>query len=344
MFRKILKSLALQSPVIGQIVKERDRLRGEIAKVSGDLDRVSEALANVSEKLHRLNIEYTDENSTKNSGYCPSGMIAGKSFRDHIRSIAIGRRRILEIGPSYNPILPKRDGFPVETLDHAERTKIVEKYKAFGVDATHMEEVDHVTTDIGSLRNSAAPFDMIVASHVIEHSPSLIDFLNDCDSLLTSDGVLALLVPDKRNTFDIFRPLTSPGAAIDAQHEQRRLHIGALFDHHAYFALNSGQMAWAASGERSFSCPHTPSLSRSKLEEPLSGLYADAHAWVFVPSSFRFIVSQLRAAGFIRSGIVESHPTIGYEFFAMLSRQAPVDDTPTPEALASIQRELEAGC
>ena len=35
----------------------------------------------------------------------------------------------LEIGPSYAPLVPKRDGHRVETLDHLDKAALVEKYK-----------------------------------------------------------------------------------------------------------------------------------------------------------------------------------------------------------------------
>ena len=48
-------------------------------------------------------------------------------------------------------------------------------------------------------------FDLVLASHVLEHTTSLIDFLNECTPLLADNGVLALVVPDHRYCFDRFR-------------------------------------------------------------------------------------------------------------------------------------------
>ena len=41
-------------------------------------------------------------------------------------------------------------------------------------------------------------FDLLDALHVIEHTVSMIDFLNDCTKLLVLHGTLALVVPDDR--------------------------------------------------------------------------------------------------------------------------------------------------
>lgn len=51
-------------------------------------------------------------------------------FRSEIRKIANGQSPILEIGPSYNPILPKKAGFAVKSVDHANQQDLIEKYSA----------------------------------------------------------------------------------------------------------------------------------------------------------------------------------------------------------------------
>ena len=40
---------------------------------------------------------------------------------------------------------------------------------------------------------------------MIEHTPDLIAFLADCDAVLKDTGVLSLVIPDKRYSFDRFR-------------------------------------------------------------------------------------------------------------------------------------------
>ena len=51
----------------------------------------------------------------------------------------------LEIGPSFNPIAPKKAGFNVEVLDHATKEELVEKYKSHnGVNVENIEQVDFV--------------------------------------------------------------------------------------------------------------------------------------------------------------------------------------------------------
>jgi hypothetical protein len=51
--------------------------------------------------------------------------------------------RILEVGPSYNPLFSKNSGRPVSVLDHATRDELIAKYSNDpGADHTRIEEVD----------------------------------------------------------------------------------------------------------------------------------------------------------------------------------------------------------
>lgn len=262
-------------------------------------------------------------------------------FRQQIKNLAQSKSNILEIGPSYNPILPKSEGFPVKIIDHASRYDLIQKYQEFGIDTSKIEEVDYVSTDIGLLKSEGLVFDMIIGSHVIEHVPDFIKFLNDCNSLLGKQGCLALIVPDKRYCFDIFRPLSSPGSMIDAYYTKRKLHIGGLFDHYLYFSRNHGNMAWGSEDlSSSFEFPHTALISRDAISKSLTDIYVDAHEWVFVPSSFYFIVSTLREAGFIDTGILDYQKTAGYEFFALLSQSAPLNSISVKDMVSAIQKDL----
>jgi SAM-dependent methyltransferase len=204
----------------------------------------------------------------------------------------------LEIGPGFNPLLPKSEGFRIETLDHASQADLVAKYSsAVGVDLSRIEVVDHVVkgTSIFETIGLAQRYDYIVASHVIEHTPDMLAFLQDCERLLKPQGVLALAVPDKRFSFDVLRPLTSTGDVLQAHVEGRKRHSpGRIFDEIAYNVLREGALSWPASavGELAFVRP----LKDAKwiFEAACnSAEYLDIHAWQFTPSSFRLIASDL---------------------------------------------------
>ena len=53
--------------------------------------------------------------------------------------------RLVEVGPSFNPLAPKRDGWNTFVIDHASRDDLVAKYTAHeGVDTSRIEAVDFV--------------------------------------------------------------------------------------------------------------------------------------------------------------------------------------------------------
>jgi hypothetical protein len=53
--------------------------------------------------------------------------------------------RLVEIGPSYNPLASKAEGWSVFTIDHDDRRGLVEKYASDpSVVTSRIEEVDFV--------------------------------------------------------------------------------------------------------------------------------------------------------------------------------------------------------
>ena len=61
-----------------------------------------------------------------------------------------------------------------------------------------------------------APFDYVIASHLIEHIPDPITWLSDIASVLRPSGILSLVIPDKRFTFDMNRRTTEISDLVDA--------------------------------------------------------------------------------------------------------------------------------
>lgn len=50
----------------------------------------------------------------------------------------------LEIGPSHNPVAPKKNGYNVHILDHASAAELRAKYEGHGINLDNIEEVDYV--------------------------------------------------------------------------------------------------------------------------------------------------------------------------------------------------------
>lgn len=228
----------------------------------------------------------------------------------------------LEVGGSYMPLAGGWPGLNVRTLDHLDTEALVEKYRQMGVDTGKVVPVDYVWRGerysdlVGETR-----FDWIVASHVIEHVPDLIAFVNQCAEILSEDGVLTLAVPDRRYTFDYFRPETSLSELIDAHLQGRTVSSpGAVAAHFLYFSELAGHGTWNSAAEAEPTLLIPPDQATEKFELARRGTYVDTHAWTFTPSSFRLALHDLHQLGLVSVREARFHDAVECEFFVQLSR------------------------
>jgi len=226
------------------------------------------------------------------------------SRSDILRSLFDASGKGLEIGPSFNPLLRKADGYDIEIVDHLSAEGLRQKYKDANVDLGLIEEVDHVSDGgaISALVGKPHAFDFCIALHVVEHTVDLVEFLLDCQTLLKRDGLLVLAVPDKRFSFDVLRSTSTTGDVLQAHLEGRKHHpLGKMFDEFAYNSLRSGLPAWDRShaGELEFfrTLEDAKSIFSHVQNDPK---FIDIHAWQFTPSSLRLIVHDLNQFGFIK--------------------------------------------
>ena len=243
--------------------------------------------------------------------------------------------RGIEIGPSHSPIAPKSLGFRVTTVDTLSKEGLLEKYKGHGVKLENIEDVDFVWRGerYPALIGESAKFGWILASHVIEHTPDIIGFLQDCEELLSETGVLSMAVPDKRFCFDHFRPISGLARMLDCHYSRTSNHTaGSIVE----FMLNSvskgDRIAWSSGqvGDFKFLCD-LPSV-RAHLEQALSApVNLDVHAWCFTPASFRLLVHDLNLLGLVKLQPVQFFPTEGHEFFIALRKST---DAPRENRLA----------
>jgi len=231
--------------------------------------------------------------------------------------------RVLEIGPAHNPILPRRDGFNTENVDYLDRAGLVDKYTLFDqYDPNDIEEVDWVLAPGAKMSDVIADrFDIVLASHVLEHTTSMIDFLNECGALLAPDGRVALVVPDKRFTFDRFRERSSLGRVIDVHLDPPAVHsVGTTADFRMNGVRRKGRSAWAARSAGGYSPLHPVEKVMQYLEQAEhQASYIDMHNWIFTPNYLRLLLFDLEALGYIGLREETFHPTVGHEFFLNLS-------------------------
>ena len=243
--------------------------------------------------------------------------------------------KLIEIGPSLNPLAPKRDGWNVTVVDHETREGLIHKYRSDpAVDPDVIEEVDLVWHG-GSLEDLAGEaswgtYDAFIASHVIEHTTDVVAFLRSGRTLLKDEGVVVLAIPDKRKCFDFFRPISTTGDAVVAFREKRSRHTAKThFDHLMYHAHRNGSPGWSIEEQ-------SPIVLALGIEGGMGALtlgerdeYVDAHAWTFTPSSFELMVLELRALGLLNLAVERVEPATHTEFYAWLRPCEEIEDMAT---------------
>lgn len=238
----------------------------------------------------------------------------------------------LEIGPSHNPVFPKSSGINVEIIDHLDKNGLIEKYSTHqDVDTSKIEDVDYVWDGrpLAKVIGKLAYYDWIIASHVIEHTPCLIAFLQDCAELLKEGGVLSLVIPDKRYCFDHLNERTSIGDILDAHIMKRvRPTPGKIYEYLANSVKLNKKIAWSKQenyAKNGFELVHdVESARRLYFESIESDTYHDVHVWRFTPKSFEFIINELNGLGLVNLKIISIYDTVGCEFYASLAKRTDI--------------------
>lgn len=245
------------------------------------------------------------------------------------RRLRLGMR-IIEMGPSHRPIVPKAEGWATTVVDCTDRPGLLKKFAGQPVEAERIEDVD-ILWQGGDLaaafpKTQHGRFDAIIASHVMEHMPDPIGFLSAAQTLLRPSGIIVLALPDKRYTFDFFGPLTSTGDWLTAYHTQARTHSRrAGYNHVAYHVTNDDRITWNYA-ERlrnlrfSYSLEDGLAHFNANTDDGDGNDYIDYHAWRFTPSSFMLLMLESCALTDIDWRVLECTPPADYEFFAVIGR------------------------
>lgn len=271
-----------------------------------------------------------------------------------LTDLHIGRRREffapfvsgkgLEIGPALMPTYPKSAGWSVETLDHLDLAGLRRVYAAEGAeshDIGRIEEVDFVVPDGRSYSAAVGDrrFDYVVACHVIEHSPDLVEFLLECAAILQPGGSLLLAVPTRELSFDFFRPLTTVGDVVAARGSSSAHALKARIDALMLDASINGERAWIPETlELHLRDGRVPDMNRAEEvnhgslvkalggDEHVFGLHAwFGHRWIFEPGHFVWLFDELRRLFRLPLTLVDVGPGVGSEFLVVMRLQSEED-------------------
>ncbi|WP_371112555.1 class I SAM-dependent methyltransferase [Rhizobium sp. RCC_161_2] len=244
--------------------------------------------------------------------------------------------KVLEVGPLARPVAPKRAGFNCYYVDHLDRDGLIRHYAHAGYDPDSIEEVDFIWKD-GDLRDAVpldhhGTFEVIILSHVLEHLPNPLAFLESCATLLRPGGYVTLALPDKRFCFDLFRPVTTTSDWLDAYRDGRSLHTdSSLFDHATLAVARQAQISWTdvkhATTDLTFlNMSVDRAYARFFEREEKSQSYEDCHASVLTPAAFALIMQECQAIGIAPLTLDYVSSVRGDEFIAhlKLSKRAPI--------------------
>jgi hypothetical protein len=138
-------------------------------------------------------------------------------------------KSMLEVSPLAAPILPQDSR--TRNIDVGYKSDLIAKY-------AHDPSVDKDKIVDVHYKWSGQPykeivngdrFDLIVASHVIEHTPDVVGWLNMLSEVLLETGEVKLVIPDARYCFDHFRPRSTIADVVGAFLEQRSKPVRLVF-------------------------------------------------------------------------------------------------------------------
>lgn len=229
----------------------------------------------------------------------------------------------LEIGALCRPIVNAAD-HAVIYADYASTAALKEKYR--DDPNVTLDEIVEVTAVLGECSLGQAvgrKVDYVVASHVIEHVPNLIGWLNELAELLNDGGEIRLAVPDKRFTFDYLRAKTRLVDVLYADLVKARWPQAHIAMDHILNAVDLDVLqAWRSQVDpwqlrRYHTLEDAQRLARQILD---SGGYHDVHCWIFTPRSMAVLFAQLIDHRLIALECINFHDTAQdtIEFFVGL--------------------------
>lgn len=227
-----------------------------------------------------------------------------------------------EIGALCSPFITRDEG-RVIYVDHADTKELRRKYSVDpDVILERIVDVDAVWGSNTLAEVIGTHVDYVVASHVVEHVPDLITWLEEIHSVLVPNGEVRLIVPDKRFTFDYLRAETKLADVLYARLIHARWpHPQVVLDYVLNVVKLNGALAWRGQvDERTLERHHTLQHAMAVAQQAVDGIYHDVHCWVFTPRSFALLFAELSDHRLINFGCSGFHDTVPdtIEFFVHL--------------------------
>ncbi|WP_395662024.1 hypothetical protein [Aestuariivirga sp.] len=210
----------------------------------------------------------------------------------------------LEVAPYFNPVLLK-DECSVKYVDYVSTDELRKKAAMNpGANGREVMEVDYVWTPgrlLSSCIGSDVSFNYAVASHVVEHVPNVIGWLNEIMEVMRVGGTLALCVPDKRFSCDFYRRETEMSDLIGAWIERRSIpspsQVYDFTSRGIYYEGNSSVLSLPFNqARRAYTDEQALSYA---LWTHTENQYLDVHCTVWTPDGFLASLRELNELGIL---------------------------------------------
>ena len=243
-----------------------------------------------------------------------------------LKNIDVQSMKGIEIGALDRPIV-NSSAATILFADHASTEDLRKKYKDDNnVNLLEIVDVDIVLGDknLAQSLGKQTEVDYVIASHVIEHVPDIISWLQDISNILRDDGILSLVIPDKRFTFDYFRENTTAGELIESYlSKSTRPSTKQVFDFFSTSIKLDTVQRWNGKlDEAQLTKLHSLSLAEKKSKDNLENEeYVDIHCTVYTPKSFFQLIEVLFELDLINFKVISFYDTSENELEFFVSFQ-----------------------
>ncbi len=219
----------------------------------------------------------------------------------------LGRMAGVEIGALTSPIVSKQEaGERILYVDHLDTEGLRQKYSDDQLAGATLVDVDRVWGE-QTLQDCIGPglkVDYVLNSHVIEHVPDIVTWLQEIHAILRPDGRLRMAIPDRRYTFDFLRRESTLADALGAYVQRARSPLPrAILDHSSTKPTSTRRRpGLARSGPRR----PDPSARRSTRSNSPNGPIAPASIWTPIAGCSRRCPSPSCAGSWRRSACCTS--------------------------------------
>jgi len=243
----------------------------------------------------------------------------------------------VEIGPWYNPVAPKREGWQSTVIDFKDGFSLINA--ALGHSDESIRNLAHQVEDVDIVwkgerlnillsNHGVHELDFFISSHCLEHVVDIIDHLQGIQAALKPEGRVCLALPDLRYTFDFFR---NPSTLADALRINRlkpeRHSSETLFDQvlNSVHINNMGCWSPAETFNRAVFPEPIEVAWQYYLDDQQRDFYVDIHAWCFVPASFQLLIVDLARLNLIDLAVTklasDKEGLTGSEFLVQLEKR-----------------------